>query len=159
MMRRVSFLALVLTCALPIARAQGSTPLRLLQTTPLLNVHGRIDHFAEISAEIVKSNPEVIVANTSPFVRALKETTSTIPIVGITADPIAYGLTTSLSRPDSNVTGVSVDAGLELWGKRLAILRELIPSVSRVGFLTIRASWMDHRGKSCRVRDVKSELP
>jgi putative tryptophan/tyrosine transport system substrate-binding protein len=109
---------------------------------------GRTDHFAEMSAEIVKSNPEVIVANTSPFVRALKETTSTIPIVGITADPIAYGLTTSLSRPDSNVTGVSVDAGLELWGKRLAILRELIPTVSRVGFLTIRASWDGPQGQN-----------
>ena len=109
---------------------------------------GHTDHFAEMSAEIVKSNPEVIVANTSPFVRALKATTSTIPIVGITADPIAYGLTTSLSRPDSNVTGVSVDAGLELWGKRLAILRELIPSVSRVGFLTIRASWDGPQGQN-----------
>lgn len=109
---------------------------------------GRIDHFAELSAEIVKSNPEVIVANTSPFVRALKMATSTIPIVGITADPIAYGLTTSLSRPDSNVTGVSVDAGLELWGKRLAILRELIPSASRVGFLTIGASWDGPQGQN-----------
>ena len=124
-----------------------------------MSAFGPTCDIGRLSAEIVKSNAEVIVANTSPFVRALKETTSTIPIVGITADPIAYGLTTSLSRPDSNVTGVSVDAGLELWGKRLAILRELIPSVSRVGFLTIRASWMDHRGKSCRVRDVKSELP
>ena len=45
MIRRVCFLALVLTCALPIARAQGNTPLRLLQTIPLPNVHGRIDHF------------------------------------------------------------------------------------------------------------------
>ncbi|MGY3237518.1 putative ABC transport system substrate-binding protein [Bradyrhizobium sp. USDA 4472] len=109
---------------------------------------GRTDHFAELSDEIIKSSPEVIVANTSPFVRALKKATSIIPIVGITADPIAYGLTTSLSRPDSNVTGVSVDAGLELWGKRLAILRELVPSVSRVGFLTIRASWDGPQGQS-----------
>jgi len=60
---------------------------------------------------------------------------------------LTYGLTTSLSRPDNNVTGVSVDAGLELWGKRLAILRELIPSVSRVGFLTIRASWDGPQGQ------------
>jgi putative ABC transport system substrate-binding protein len=110
------------------------------------SANGRTDHFNELSAEIVKSNPEVIVANTSPFVRSLKETTSTIPIVGITADPIAYGLTNSLSRPDGNVTGVSVDAGLELWGKRLGVLRELLPSVSRVGFLTIRASWDGPQG-------------
>jgi ABC-type uncharacterized transport system substrate-binding protein len=112
------------------------------------SAEGRTDHFKELSVEIVRRNPDVIVANTSPFVRALKETTSTIPIVGITADPIAYGLTTSLARPDSNVTGVSVDAGLELWGKRLAILREMIPSISRVGFLTIRASWDGPQGQN-----------
>lgn len=112
------------------------------------SAEGRTDHFKELSVEIVRRNPDVIVANTSPFVRALKETTSTIPIVGITADPIAYGLTASLARPDSNVTGVSVDAGLELWGKRLSILRELIPSISRVGFLTIRASWDGPQGQN-----------
>ena len=109
---------------------------------------GRTDHFAELSVEVINTNPDVIVANTSPFVLALKQTTSTVPIVGITADPIAYGLTKSLSRPDANVTGVSVDAGLELWGKRLAILRELIPSLSRFGFLTIRASWDGPQGQS-----------
>ena len=80
------------------------------------SANGRTDHFRELSAEIVQSGPELIVANVSQFVRTLKETTSTIPIVGITADPISYGLTSSLSRPDGNVTGVSVDAGLELWG-------------------------------------------
>ena len=112
------------------------------------SANGRTNHFREIAVEIVQSNPEVIVANTSQFVRTLKETTSTIPIVGITADPIAFGLTTSLSRPDGNVTGVSVDAGLELWGKRLSILRELLPSASRVGFVTIRASWEGPQGHS-----------
>src|SRR5215471_9000470 len=112
------------------------------------SANGRTDHFKEISEEIVKSRPELIVANTSAFVRALKEATSTIPIVGVTADPLAYGLTKSLSRPDGNVTGVSVDAGLELWGKRLAIVREIVPSASRIGFLTIRASWDGPQGQS-----------
>jgi putative tryptophan/tyrosine transport system substrate-binding protein len=111
------------------------------------SANGRTDHFREISAEIVQSGPELIVANVSQFVRTLKETTSTIPIVGITADPISYGLTSSLSRPDGNVTGVSVDAGLELWGKRLSILRELLPSASRVGFVTIRDSWEGPQGQ------------
>jgi putative ABC transport system substrate-binding protein len=112
------------------------------------SANGRTDHFREIADEIVQSRPEVIVANTSPLVRTLKETASTIPIVGITADPIAYGLTKSLSRPDGNVTGVSVDAGLELWGKRLSIVRELLPSAGRVGFLTIRASWDGPQGQN-----------
>lgn len=112
------------------------------------SANGRTDHFREIADEIVQSRPEIIVANTSPLVRTLKETASTIPIVGITADPIAYGLTKSLSRPDGNVTGVSVDAGLELWGKRLSIVRELLPSAGRVGFLTIRASWDGPQGQN-----------
>jgi putative ABC transport system substrate-binding protein len=111
------------------------------------SAEGHTDHFKDVAEQVVRSNPEVIVANTSQFVRTLKETTSSIPIVGLTADPIAYGLTTSLSRPDSNVTGISVDAGLELWGKRLSILRELLPSVSRVGFLTIRSSWDGPQGQ------------
>ena len=50
--------------------------------------------------------------------------------------------------PDGNVTGVSVDAGLELWGKRLSIVREILPSASRIGFLTIRASWDGPQGQS-----------
>jgi putative tryptophan/tyrosine transport system substrate-binding protein len=54
------------------------------------SANGRTDHFREIADEIVQSRPEIIVANTSPLVRTLKETASTIPIVGITADPIAY---------------------------------------------------------------------
>jgi putative ABC transport system substrate-binding protein len=112
------------------------------------SANGRTDHFREIADEIVQSRPEIIVANTSPLVRTLKETASTIPIVGITADPIAYGLTKSLSRPDGNVTGVSVDAGLELWGKRLSIVRELLQSAGRVGFLTIRASWDGPQGQN-----------
>ena len=112
------------------------------------SANGHTDHFREIADEIVQSRPEIIVANTSPLVRTLKETASTIPIVGITADPIAYGLTKSLSRPDGNVTGVSVDAGLELWGKRLSIVRELLPSAGRVGFLTIRASWDGPQGQN-----------
>ena len=112
------------------------------------SANGRTDHFKQIAGEIVKSSPEVIVANTSAFVRSLKDTTASIPIVGVTADPLAYGLTKSLSRPDGNVTGVSVDAGLELWGKRLSIVREILPSASRIGFLTIRASWDGPQGQS-----------
>jgi putative ABC transport system substrate-binding protein len=112
------------------------------------SANGRTGHFKIIAEEIVKSRPEVIVANTSAFVRSIKETSRDIPIVGVTADPIAYGLTNSLSRPDGNVTGVSVDAGLELWGKRLSIVREIMPSASRIGFLTIRASWDGPQGQT-----------
>jgi putative ABC transport system substrate-binding protein len=52
-------------------------------------------------------------------VAPVKEATSTIPIVAMTGDPVQLGLVTSMSRPGENITGVSVDAGLEIWGKRL----------------------------------------
>jgi putative ABC transport system substrate-binding protein len=72
------------------------------------------------------------------MVRNFKAATATIPIVGATADPVAHGLVSNLARPGGNITGVSADAGLEMWGKRLGLLRELMPSASRVGFLVSR---------------------
>src|SRR5262249_35697159 len=73
------------------------------------------------------------------MVRYFKAATATIPIVGSTADPVAVGLVDSFARPGGNITGVTSDAGEEIWGKRFALLRELIPAASRVGFLGLRA--------------------
>src|SRR5262249_5367288 len=64
-----------------------------------------------------------------------------IPIVGLMADPIAFGIVDSIARPGGNVTGVSVDAGLEIWGKRLQLLREAVPAMSRLGYLASRDTW------------------
>jgi putative ABC transport system substrate-binding protein len=80
------------------------------------------------------------------MVRLFKAATATIPIVGIMADPVAFGLVTSFARPGGNVTGVSVDAGVEIWGKRLQILREAIPTASRVGYLASRGVWENPDG-------------
>ena len=52
----------------------------------------------------------------------LKAATSTIPIVALTGDPIRQGIVSSIARPGGNITGVSVDAGLEIWAKRLELL-------------------------------------
>jgi putative tryptophan/tyrosine transport system substrate-binding protein len=112
---------------------------------------GRTEHYSELVDEVVRRKPDVIFANTSPLVRRFKDGTATIPIVGITADPVAYGIVASLARPGGNVTGVSVDAGLEVWGKRLETLREVLPGVSRVGFLTFRVSWEGPQGQSLRI--------
>jgi putative tryptophan/tyrosine transport system substrate-binding protein len=57
------------------------------------------------------------------------------------ADPIRAGLVTSLARPGGNVTGVTVRAEIEIWGKRLQILKEAVPSPSRVGYLDMRTYW------------------
>src|SRR5215472_6213097 len=94
--------------------------------------------YAELAAEVIRSKPDLIFAYTSGLTMAFKAATTTIPIVAMTTDPVASGLVSSLARPDANITGVSVDAGIETYGKRLEILREMVPSASRVAFLTPR---------------------
>ena len=103
---------------------------------------GRVERHAEIARDVVKSRPDLIFAVTPELVRQFKAATTTIPIVALTADPIAFGLVASIARPGGNITGVSTDAGLEeLWGKRLHILKELVPRVSKVALLCPQGRW------------------
>jgi putative ABC transport system substrate-binding protein len=106
------------------------------------SAEGRTERHAEIARDVVKSRPDLIFAVTPELVRQFKAATTTIPIVALTADPIAFGLVASIARPGGNITGVSTDAGLEeLWGKRLQILKELVPGVSKVALLGPRGWW------------------
>jgi putative tryptophan/tyrosine transport system substrate-binding protein len=102
---------------------------------------GRTEHYAELASEVVGRNPDLILANTSRLVLNFKVATTTIPIVGLMADPVPFGIVESLARPGGNITGVSTDAGLEIWGKRLDLLREAVPGISKVGFLASRVLW------------------
>jgi putative ABC transport system substrate-binding protein len=87
------------------------------------------------SREAAARNPNVIFVITNYMAAFLKEATSTIPIVAITADPVQTGLVTSMARPGQNITGVSGDAGLEIWEKRLQLFREVVPTMSKLGIL------------------------
>jgi putative ABC transport system substrate-binding protein len=98
-------------------------------------------HFTDLARDVVGTNPDVIFASSNPVVLSLRAMTETIPIIGLMADPVAYGLAASLARPGGNITGISVDAGLDIWGKRLQVLQEAMPTVSRVGFLTSRLAF------------------
>ena len=96
---------------------------------------GNLDRLPEFAAELVRLNVDVIVA--AGGLRAIwpaKNATSAIPIVmtGI-SDPVGAGLVASLARPGGNITGLSL-GGNELYGKRLELLKEAVPRVSRVGF-------------------------
>ena len=93
---------------------------------------GRADVLA---MELVRSKVDVIVAIFTPAVRAAKDATSTIPIVMAPAGaPVVTGFVASLARPGGNITGLTgLDA--ELQGKRIGLLRELIPGLTRVGLL------------------------
>jgi putative ABC transport system substrate-binding protein len=73
--------------------------------------------------------------------RAFQAATTTIPTVGITPDPIFEKLVASLARPGGNLTGFSVEAGEELIGKNVEILKEAVPRASRVALLTPQADW------------------
>jgi len=98
---------------------------------------GRIDHYPELAREAAARNPDVIFAITNLMAGLLKEATSTIPIVALTADPVGTDLVTSLARPGANITGVSVDAGRELWEKRLQLLTEVVPTISKLAIVGV----------------------
>jgi putative tryptophan/tyrosine transport system substrate-binding protein len=99
---------------------------------------GLNEPFTELAGEIVRQKPDVIFAVTGRMVRALKEATATIPIVGVVADPLASGIVTSLARPGGNVTGVSTDAGIEV----LAIAMQQSPERHVRDHLIV---WSRHR--------------
>jgi putative ABC transport system substrate-binding protein len=96
---------------------------------------GREERFAEIAAEYVRLKVELIVTSGTPAVMASKKATSVIPIVFATAgDPVGSGLVASLARPGGNVTGLATLAN-ELAGKRLELLREVVPGLRRLAIM------------------------
>jgi putative ABC transport system substrate-binding protein len=72
------------------------------------------------------------------------------------ADPVAYGVVSNLARPGGNITGVSVDAGLETWAKRLQLVQEVVPTAAKMGYLQLRSSWGLAQGKA--VQDAARRL-
>ena len=96
---------------------------------------GRLERLSFLAEELVQLKPDVIVVVGTPVVQAVKNATSTIPIViAHSADPVATGFVASLARPGGNITGLSVVA-TELAPKRMELLRELLPGIARVAFL------------------------
>ena len=96
---------------------------------------GKIDLLRDLAAELVRLNVDVIVAPGTQVIRAAKQATTTIPIIFPTAgDPVASGLVASLARPGGNITGLTI-LSPELSGKRLELLKEAFPRLSRVAVL------------------------
>lgn len=96
---------------------------------------GQPELVRRLADDIVRTPPDVIVADGALIVRTLKELTTSIPIVGILGpDPVASGLIASLARPDANITGVTT-LGLDLHPKRAELLKEAVPQLSRLGLL------------------------
>jgi len=115
---------------------------------------GKNDRLAEVAAELVRLKVDIIVVGggTGP-IQAAKSATKMIPIVmmSLAADPVEFGLVESLARPGGNVTGITT-ISRELGGKRLELLKEVVPKLARVAVLydpAVKAS----------VIEVKDDLP
>jgi putative tryptophan/tyrosine transport system substrate-binding protein len=96
---------------------------------------GKRERWPDLAAEVVQLKPDVIVVSSNGFTAAAKQATSTIPIVvGSAGDLVGAGLVASLARPGGNVTG-STNITPDLSGKRLELLKEVVPKASRVAIL------------------------
>jgi putative ABC transport system substrate-binding protein len=121
---------------------------------------------APIVDAVIKSRPDVIYV-IGPGGYLFKQATATIPIVALTGDPLQQRLIGTLAHPGGNVTGVSVDAGPTINGKRVALLHEMFPGMTRLAFLTSRFQWEGQasavraaaNGFGADVVDLPVELP
>ena len=94
------------------------------------------ERYSDLAAELVQRGVDIIVAPSTPAALAVRQATSTIPIVTTVAvDPVGAALVTSLARPGGNVTGLTNDTGPELGAKLLQLLKEAVPSTTRVAVL------------------------
>jgi putative ABC transport system substrate-binding protein len=97
---------------------------------------GRPERFPDLATELVRLKVDVIVTRGTSAALGAKHVTDTIPIVmASSGDPVFAGLVTSLARPGANVTGLHLMTPPDLAGKRLRLLKELMPGLSRVGVL------------------------
>ena len=113
---------------------------------------GRPERLPQLAAELVQARVDVIVAPINSDILAAKKATTTIPIVMVHAiDPIEAGFVKSLARPGGNITGFTLGAGPETAGKRLQLLREIVPKLSRIAIL-----WQGGGGTSANVAETRA---
>jgi putative ABC transport system substrate-binding protein len=98
--------------------------------------NGELERLPSLAEGLLKNGVDIIVTGNNPNTIAAMKATATIPIVMTTSiDPVGAGLVAGLARPGGNVTGLSQDPGDEINGKRLELLRDALPNLSRVGML------------------------
>jgi putative tryptophan/tyrosine transport system substrate-binding protein len=99
---------------------------------------GRAAHYPDLAREVAARNPELVIAVSDNLVLDFKATTTTIPIVGIFGNPVEAGIVPSLARPGGNITGVTSRIGFEVWDKRIQLLRQVVPHLTRLGAIQSR---------------------
>ena len=122
---------------------------------------GRAERMAEIAAELVRMKVDVIVAVSDQPIAVVKRQTQSIPIVMVNStDPVGTGFVASLARPGGNVTGLSLMAP-ELGGKRLELLREAVPHLSRVAVIwspDVRGAVLEYKEMEGPARSLRLQL-
>jgi len=122
---------------------------------------GAAERLPQLARELVALKPDVIVATTDPAIAAVRRETQTIPIVMVfSSDPAGTGFVASLARPGGNVTGLSTQSP-ELAGKRLELLREVVPGLARVALLwnpDSRGNLLEYKETEVVARSLHVEL-
>ena len=96
----------------------------------------QLERLPVLATDLVRLGVDIIVTGTNPNTVAAMTATTTIPIVMTNSfNPVGNGLVASLARPGGNVTGFAVDTGYEIFGKRLELLKDAVPNLSRIGLL------------------------
>jgi putative ABC transport system substrate-binding protein len=121
----------------------------------------RVERFPELARDLVSLKVDVIVAATDVAIAAVKRETQTIPIVmANSTDPVGTGFVASLARPGGNITGLSIISP-ELSGKRLELLKEIVPGLSRVAFLwnpDVRGAILDYKETESAASSLRLQL-
>ena len=164
---RIGYLAINLatTPHLPEALRQGLRDLGYVEgrnvETEYRDAEGKYERLPALAAELVSLQVDLIVAAAYQATLAAKNATKTIPIIMVAvADPVRIGLIASLVRPGGNITGLTLLAGTEMIGKHLELLKEAVPSLSRVAVLSnpgnpmhvLRLREVEVAGRSLRVQ-------
>jgi len=122
---------------------------------------GQSERLPALARELVSLKPEVLVVSSDPAIAAVKRETRTIPIVmAFSTDPVATGFVASLAHPGGNVTGLSSIAP-EISGKRLALLKEAVPGLSRMALLwnpDVRGAVLEYKEMEAAARSLRLEL-
>jgi putative ABC transport system substrate-binding protein len=120
---------------------------------------GKAEQYADLAHDVVRTNPDLIIAIVDPLAVRFKEATATIPLITVTGDPVALGLVTTFARPGGNITGISADAGQDIWGKRLSLLLEATQKSSNARFLCLRSVWEMATGDAVREAAKRLGIP
>jgi putative tryptophan/tyrosine transport system substrate-binding protein len=99
---------------------------------------GRASGHVDLARGVVSRNPDVIFSISNELTLDFKAATTTIPIVGAFGSPVETGIVAGLARPGGNITGVSSNIGDEVWDKRVQLLRQLVPHLTKLGVLDTR---------------------